>query len=281
MGDAMKKRLIFIVAVVCLAATPRAYSQDFCTNLRAIIAAAPTEFESLRGEPLQVNLPNLEVFAGLITLSAESSCNVARQTIANKRFSTGYTCTPAAPDTEAGMQSLLTRLLDCIDVRLWTVEKQQGSRGSRTAQYGLIRLSITRNGDAGLSLGVEAFRDEHGDVMGSPTRGGVADADPNHACTAKQPEEIAGYLAMYGSKPGAVRFENDQFVGYTNTTSAPTVAFATKPNHPAHPALILRNVEQRDGSIFMTVGGDFAGDCKAFQDLLQATVQMNKEVGRR
>jgi hypothetical protein len=274
----MKRHLIFVLAFFCLAAAPRAYSQEFCSNLRTVIAAAPSEFESLLGERLQVNLPNLEVFTGVTKLSADDSCNVAQQTVSGECYSTSYTCHPAGPDTEAGMQSLATRLHDCLDVSLWSQQKQQDGRGSQTAQYGLIRLSITRNGDSGLALGVEVFRDEHGDIMGSPTRGNIANADPNHACHAKKPEEIAAYLAMYGARPGAVRFENDLFVGYTNRVSAPTVAFATKPNHPAHPALILRNVEQVDGAVLISVSGDFAGDCKAFQNLLQETALMSQSI---
>ena len=276
----MKRRWGVIFAAVFWFA-PQAHAQEFCTNFRAILSAAPTEFDSLRGDPLQVHLPNIDVFAGLRSLTAESSCNVAQQEVGGKRFSTAYTCAPAGPDTDAGMKSLLTTLNDCVDVRLWAVEKKSDNRGPRTAQYGLFRLSITHNAEKGLALGVEAFRDEHGDVMGSPTRGDLADADSNHACTAKKPEEISAYLAMYGSRAGAVPFENDKFVGYTNSVSAPTVAFVTRPNHPAHPALILRNLTERDGSVFMTVSGDFAGDCKAFHDLLQEVIDMNKTLGRK
>lgn len=275
------KRLFAVVLAIGFWPAPAANAQEFCSQFRAILAAAPTEFASLRGEALNVDLPSMTLFAGLQPLSKDSSCNVAQQQIAGKRYSTSYTCAPAAPDTRDGMQSLLAKLQTCLGVSLWMVEKTAVDEGPRSAQYGLLRISITHNGEQGLALGVEAFRDEHGDVMGSPIRGNQVDTDPNHACVAKSPEEIAGYLAMYGSRPGAVRFENDQFVGYTNRTSAPTVAFVTRPNHPAHPAIITRNVIERDGSTSVSVSGDFAGDCKAFHDLLEEVAQMNRNLGRQ
>ena len=114
--------------------------------------------------------------------------------------------------------------------------------------------------------------------MGSPTRGDSINENGAHRCTPKSPDEIARLFAMYGARAGAERFEDDQFVGYTNRQTQPIVAFTTKPSHPAHPAIIVRSVEERDGSVYVSAAGDFAGDCTAFHELLAQVNEMNRNL---
>lgn len=269
----------FAVAALSWIGASEAQAQDFCTDMRQVIAATPSEFASLKGAPISdMQSVSLLVFHGLKHLEGAGECAVAEQTSEGRRFSTSYTCANAAPDSAIGMASLTDHLRTCLGVTEWA--EQRDESGARTAQYGLLRLSITRNGaDGGLALGVESFRDEHGEVMGSPMRGDVVSSTGVHRCIPLSPEDIASMIASYAALPGAERFEDRQFVGYRNSTSHPTIAFVTKPTHPAHPALIVRDVTQRDGSTFVSAEGDFAGDCQAFQELLQQVIQMNQNLG--
>jgi len=256
-----------------------AQAQDFCSDLRALLLAAPTEFTSETGAPTEGSWPEgLAVFEGTQQLSGANGCAVAQLTAIGRRSSTSYTCSNVASDDQSGLSTLRQQLSICLGVTAWTV---QSDNGALSAQYGLLRLSITRNGPrGGLALGVEVFRDENGDVLGSPTRGDVLAQDGSHRCSSKTPQEIADFLTMYGQRPGAERFESDQFVGFTNRVTQPVVAFMTRPNHPAHPAIIVRSVIERDGSTFISAAGDFAGDCLAFLALLAEVNQMNRNLDR-
>ncbi|MBI3438275.1 MAG: hypothetical protein HY054_06435 [Proteobacteria bacterium] len=269
----------FAVAALSWLGASAARAQDFCADMRQVIEAAPTEFSALKGSSISdMQSASLLVFHGLKHIEGTGECAIGEQTSEGRRFSTSYTCANAAPDSAVGMASLTERLRTCLDVTEWT--EQQDGRGARSAQYGLLRLSITRNGaDGGLALGVESFRDEHGEVMGSPMRGDAVNSTGVHRCIPRSPEDITSMIASYAALPGAERFEDRQFVGYRNRTSHPTIAFVTKPTHPAHPALIVRDVTQRDGSTFLSAEGDFAGDCQAFQELLQQVIEMNQNVG--
>lgn len=254
-----------------------AQAQDFCTDLRALLSAAPSEFASETGAPVEGPWPaGLAVFEGTRPLTGADGCAVAQQTSNGRRFSTSYTCSNAAADNNAGMSSLRERIAGCTNVTAWS---EQPGNGALSAQYGLLRLSITRNGArGGLALGVEAFRDENGAVLGSPSRGDAVGSDGSHRCSSKTPREIADFLTMYGQRPGAEPFEAEQFIGFTNRVSEPVVAFMTRPTHPAHPAIIVRNVAERDGSVFVSASGDFAGDCQAFLALLAEVNEMNQNL---
>lgn len=254
-----------------------AQAQDFCSDLRSLLRAAQTEFVSETAAPIEATWPEgLAVFEGTQSLAGASSCVVAQQTSNGRRFSTSYTCSNAATDNDSGMRSLRERIAGCVNVTAWS---EQRDNGALSAQYGLLRLSVTRNGArGGLALGVEAFRDENGAVLGSPTRGDVVGSDGSHRCSSKTPQEIADFLTMYGQRPGAEPFEDEQFIGFTNRLSQPVVAFMTRPTHPAHPAIIVRTVTERDGSVFVSAGGDFAGDCQAFLALLAEVNEMNQNL---
>lgn len=256
-----------------------AQAQEFCSDLRTLLSVAPSEFASQTGAPIAGAWPEgLAVFEGTQRLGEADGCAVAQQTSAGRRSSTSYTCSNAAADDEPGLSSLREQIASCVGVTAWTV---QSDNGALSAQYGLIRLSITRNGArGGLALGVEVFRDENGGVLGSPRRGDVLARDGSHRCSSKTPREIADFLTMYGQRPGAERFESEQFVGFTNRITQPMVAFMTRPNHPAHPAIIVRSITEQDGSVFVSASGDFAGDCEAFLALLSEVNQMNRDLGR-
>lgn len=256
-----------------------ALAQDFCTDLQAVLIAAPSEFASQTGASIDGSWPaGLRVFEGTLPLTGATGCAVAQQTSDGRRYSTSYTCSNASVDDEHGMRDLRERVASCIDVTAWS--EQQGD-GALSSQYGLLRLSITRNGArGGLALGVEVFRDENGAVLGSPTRGDVVGSDGRHSCSSRTPREISEFLTMYGQRPGAERFEDERFTGFTNRVTQPVVAFMTRPTHPAHPAIIVRSVTEQNGSYYVSAGGDFAGDCQAFLALLAEVQQMNQNLGR-
>ncbi|MEQ1782192.1 MAG: hypothetical protein ABMA14_12580 [Hyphomonadaceae bacterium] len=246
----------------------------------AIIAEAPTEFVALQGAALKSPADDIAVFAGLKPMAEANGCAVGQVATNGRRSSTSYTCSGLAQDSDAGMQGLMFKLRDCLGITIWN-EQTDAQAGNRFAQYGLLRVTVSRNGSLGLALGVEAFRDAQGEVMGSPMRGNRVQQDGSQRCIARKPEEITAMIERYGALPGAKRFENRQFIGYTNDISAPMVSFITKPNHPAHPAIIVRNVYEEDGSPSISAAGDFAGDCQAFHDLIKDVVAMNTKVATR
>lgn len=273
----MRRGLGVLAALAAWFGASAAAAQDFCADLRGIVAAARTEFVGITGAPIQASFPDhIAAFEGGRTLAAAGRCVVARVSAGERRTSTSYTCAPAGPDTGEGLQTLATAVAECMGLHEWGEQAQADRRGAWVSQYGLIRISITRHGSAGLALGVEVFRDEQGRVLGSTTRGGAVDGAGVHRCQAKSPEEIAGLFAMYAQRPGAEAFQDGRFFGYRNTASHPTVVFMTRPHHPAHPALIVRDVVERDGDVIVTAAGDFAGDCQAFLDLLDEVRRMNE-----
>jgi hypothetical protein len=257
----------------------QAQAQGFCSDLQALLRAAPSEFVSETGAPVDGAWPEeLAVFEGTQPLAGASGCVVAQQTSNGRHFSTSYTCSNVAADDDAGISDLRQRMASCVSVTAWI--EQQGN-GALSAQYGLLRLSITRNGPrGGLALGVEAFRDENGGVLGSPTRGDAVGDDGSHRCSSTTPQAIADFLAMYGQRPGAEPFEDERFIGFTNRITQPVAAFMTKPTHPAHPAIIVRSVTERDGVAYVSARGDFAGDCEAFLTLLAQVDEMNRNLRR-
>jgi hypothetical protein len=264
------------LAAFCAA---EAMAQNRCEDLRSIITAARTEFVDFVGDPLpDAPVPDFAVFMGTQTFTGAGSCALAQQTSAGRRFSTSYTCASVGPDTEQGLEALRRGIAACLDVTVWVHQQQPDGRGPWIAQFGLIRLSVTRHGPRGLALGVEVFRDERGEVMGSNTRGNSIGPDGGPTCRARTIGEIAASIRRYSELPGAERFEDENFLGYTNRTSEVAVAFVTRPVHPAHPAIIVRRITVRDGSTFISAEGDFAGDCQAFKDLLRQTDQMNRSL---
>lgn len=178
--------------------------------------------------------------------------------------------------TPQACPSCASALKVALGVSEWT---EQSDNGALSSRYGMLRLSVTRNGErGGLALGIEVFRNERGEVLGSPTRGDGVDANGVHRCSAKSPQQIADFFEMYGQREGAEPFESDQFRGFTNRITQPMVAFVTRPTHPAHPAIITRGVERRDGAVYVTASGDFAGDCQAFLELLDQVRRMNENL---
>lgn len=270
---------ILVLAACAFLGTSPASAQEFCESMQWAISEARTEFESVLGAPIATDLgPDLAVFESTLAIAGGDGCVIARQTANGSRFSTGLTCSNLRSDTDADIVALRGELQNCLEVASWIIQPD----GSLVASYGLLRLSITRHGArGGLALGVEVFRDPRGGVMGSTLRGDIVNADGGHTCTARSPDEIASLFAMYGASPGAERFENDQFVGFTNRLSSPVVAFMTRPTHPAHPAIIVRDVYEHDGNRYVTASGDFAGDCEAFLDLLREVQEMNQKLDQR
>jgi hypothetical protein len=262
------------VSVICSLISAPVFAQDFCADVQVILAAAPVEFSTLQGAAVPASLPDMSIFEGSNLLAGSEVCAISHYQPSNQRTSTGYTCSSLGPDTPAAILDLKSKLQVCLGLTEWTEQAQGGGTGALVASYGLIRFSITRNGSRGLALGVEVFRDERGDVWGSPLRHGQTVGENSRTCTPKKTEEIKALLQMYGSREGAEPFENEQFIGFKNRKNRPTVAFMTKPNHPAHPALIIRDVIDHAGDISLRVAGDFAGDCGAFFALLDQVKEM-------
>jgi hypothetical protein len=275
----MRGMLAVFVAGFVLLGGQEARALGFCDDLKTIISAARVEFSELIGEALPSSpSPDIAIFLGTQALAGAGTCAIAQQSEAGRRWATSYTCAEAAPDTPEGLQTLAGEIASCVGVTTWVQLQQPAEQnGNMAAQFGLIRLTITHNGArGGLALGVEVFRDERGDVMGSTMRGDSIGPDGGRTCRARPIGEIAASIRRYSELPGAERFEDDNFLGYTNRTSEVAVAFVTRPVHPAHPAIIVRRITERDGSTFISAEGDFAGDCQAFKDLLRQTDQMNR-----
>jgi len=275
----LKRFPTLVLATIAWCAGSVAAAQDFCEALGGVLVAAQTEFAGITGLANSGDWPaHLAVFEATQSLPGAGTCVIAQQSANGSRFSTSYTCANLGEDSDVALQSLQQQLRQCLDLTEWSVQSENGALSS---SFGLIRLSITRNGaPGGLALGIEVFRDERGEVMGSPMRGNRVEENGRQRCTPKSAQEIADYIAMYGARPGAERFESREFIGFTNQQSSPIVAFATRPAHPAHPAIITRDVYERDGSRYATASGDFAGDCEAFHALLREVQAMNRNLGR-
>ncbi len=276
----MRKRLAVLVALATWSASSIASAQDFCAEVKGLLTAAQTEFGQIMGQEIGSPSTQMRVFEGMESLHGADACAVAQQTHEGRRFSTSYTCAGLGEDSDQGIRQLAASVSSCLDLTAWAEQQQPDGRGPWISQYGLIRLTISRNRERALALGVEVFRDADGAVMGSPLRGDSVAGDGSHRCTPKSPEQIASLFAMYAARPGAERFEDDQFIGYTNSQTLPVVAFITRPSHPAHPAIIVRSVEERDGNVLIHARGDFAGDCAAFLELLAQVDAMNRNVSR-
>ncbi len=274
----MRHMMAGIVALAALGAQ-EASAQNICDDLRTIITGSRVDFVDFVGEALSNSpSPDIAIFMGTQPINGAGACALARQTDHGRPYSSSYTCADVGPDTEDGMRELQRQIAGCLDVIVWINQQQPDGRGPWVAQFGLIRLSVTRHGPNGLALGVEVFKDERGEVMGSNTRGDVIGADGRHSCVAMPIGEIAASIRHYSELPGAERFENEDFIGYTNRNADAAVAFVTRPVHPAHPAIIVRRITQRDGSTYLSAEGDFAGDCQAFRQLLQQTIDMNRNL---
>lgn len=283
LGELLKQRLILLVSGCLMALAPSAHAQGLCDDVLAAIDDAGKGFAGFRGAPLSGAAPadGITMFEAAHKIGGSSTCVVADVRVDNRPPSTSYTCTGVVADTDAALQGLLNQFAECLGVRGWRETRAPNHPVMLTSSYGQFTLSLARHGELGLALGVEAFRDERGEVRGSSVRGDSAESGQVRRCSPKSREEIAGFLAMYSERPGAERFENDKFVGYTNKVSGPAVAFMTKPNHPAHPAIIVRKVWEENGNVMMSAGGDFAGDCVAFHALLDETRKMNEAAGRQ
>jgi hypothetical protein len=282
-GGALRKYPLLLACGIATALVPAAHAQSLCDDLLVAIDEAGNAFAGFRGvsSPMLDPADDITAFKSTYTIGGSASCGVADFKRSGVVVSTSFTCTGVAADTDDDLQKTLAQFEDCMDVRMWRDDRQPNGPVTLTSSYGQFILSLSRFDDLGLVLGIEVFRDERGDVKGSPVRGDAVGADGKQRCTPKSRAEIVDFLAMYGEREGATRFENDKFVGYTNQVSGPLVAFMTKPNHPAHPAIIVRKVWEEGGSVMVSAGGDFAGDCVAFHALLEETRQMNSALARQ
>lgn len=262
--------LFALLALLLICET--SFADETCNRTMRIVDAAQTEFEDFIGEPMEIDVPDgIEVFKGTLKMNPEGVCSVAIQSPDERRFSTSYTCSIPSDDVKQKVFKIQQQLEDCLEIENW-IEQSGGNVAFST--YGLFRISISQN-DSGLGLGVEVFRDNSGEIAGSSYRGDKTLPDGRQRCTPKSHTKLKKLYDMYAGKNGAEPFDNDQFFGVTNDSSSTVVAFLTKPNHPAHPALITRSVFERDGNVYMSASGDFAGDCLEFHNLLGQVKQMN------
>ena len=257
----------------------RAAAQDACEPLQQVIDAAPSEFAAFYGNEIDGDFPpQITGFESTHKLSANGSCSIAEVVQGDARFSTSYTCSFPTDDVAGEVARLKTQIKACLDVRDWTDQTAPNAPTVLLASYGLLRLSISHH-ETGPGFGVEVFRDQNGQVAGSSVRGNQTDADGRQSCTPRAQSEINAAFRDYATRTGAELTTQDQFYVAQNRQSAPLIAFITRPSHPAHPAIITRDVKEIDGSVVMTASGDFAGDCLAFHQLLNEVRQMNESVG--
>jgi len=257
----------------------RAVAQDACKPIQQLIAAAQSEFAAFYGDAIEGEFPiHVKAFEATLRLSKEGSCSIAEVKQGNARFSTSYTCSFPTEDLAGEVARLKTQLSDCLDVQNWTDQTTPNAPTVALASYGLLRLSISHH-DSGPGFGVEVFRDQSGQIAGSPVRGNQTRADGQQSCRPRTHSEIIAAFEDYATRTGAERTTQDQFYVVQNRETSPLIAFITRPSHLAHPAIITRDVKEVDGSVVMTANGDYAGDCLAFHQLLNEVRRMNESVG--
>ena len=93
------------------------------------------------------------------------------------------------------------------------------------------------------------------------------------------PEEWQSYFAEVSQKHGARKQESprEPLVIFANAEGRTLYAF-TKDGHPAHPAIINRQVVQQGDGIYVDQVGYFAGDEAAFAKLSRAFEQLNAQM---
>lgn len=270
-----------LLSSMLLAFFPMTASADqFCEDVKKVIENAPSEFTTFQGDPIHDEAfpEELYVFSGSQNISGTTGCTLVQQGSESERFSTSYTCGFENETIKLASDSFVAKIGQCLGVTLWGEQvAPDGEVVAVIGQYGLIRLSFTQQ-PTSIGFGVEVFRDENGDVFGSPKRGNRQEENGRERCTPKTTAEIEGFYDMYGAREGATAFEDDLFKGYTNRTTSPLAAFITKPSHQAHPALIVRDIYKKDGSIMALTTGDYAGDCEAFHQLLAQVEAMNDDL---
>lgn len=250
------------------------FADESCDKLMRVVDAAQNEFKDFVGEKMDIEVPEgIEVFKGRFQLTPEGICTVAIQSKDKRGYSTGYTC--RFPADDAAKESLKAKIQNCLKIENWYEQPVSNSAPMLVTAYGLLRVSMSQH-KSGTGLGIEVFRDKNGNIAGSSIRGNRELPDGRQYCTPKSYGELKRLYEKYASRPGAEPFDNDQFYGVTNKSSATIAAFMTKPIHPAHPALMTRGILERDDGVFMTANGDFAGDCLAFHDLLAQVRKMNE-----
>lgn len=269
-------KVLFFVFMLAFSGVT-AFADSSCDSILKIIDAAPSEFENFYGDRLELEIADdMDVFEGTFHISSEYQCSIAQQNWNGRRFSTSYTCGFVASDVQNAVAQLKVQLSDCLDVEDWFEQGGSDVSSVSVAQYGLLRLSISQHSD-NLGFGVEVFRDEADQVVGSPHRGDQKQADGSQLCIPRKSAEIKALYEIYASQPGAEPFVDDQFYGVTNREMSPMVAFVTRPTHPAHPAIITRRISEDGRRVHAS--GDFAGDCLAFHGLLVDVIKMNESMG--
>ncbi|MEM1036631.1 MAG: hypothetical protein AAGI14_07715 [Pseudomonadota bacterium] len=225
----------------------------------------------------------IALYAGLEMLPQAKSCTIGQVSMDSIRTSTSYTCGFEFEDIAQDTANLILSVGECLSISEWTEQDMPGDASSTfLGQYGMFRLSFAVHPDANsVGFGVESFRDENGEVYGSPLRGNREFPDGRNLCTPKTQEQIMAFYEKYRDLDGAMPFENNLFKGFTNQVSSPAVAFKTRPSHRAHPAIIVRDITEIDGRAGLSAGGDFAGDCVAFQELLGEVIAMNQAAGQQ
>lgn len=272
-----------ICSLLCaLFASQVALADQFCADVKTVLTSASIEFSDLQGNAIELDdiPPNVQLFSGTQSILGATSCTISKQSSDGGMFSTGYTCGFKNEDIRLAQDSFIGKVGDCLGISMWGEQiAPNGETVAVLGQYGMIRLSFTQQPES-IGFGFDVFYDENGKVYGSPLRGNRKMDNNRDRCTPKTPEQIDAFYKMYGARDGATAFENDQFRGYTNQVTSPMVAFVTRPKHPAHPALIVRDLYEQDGSVKMIATGDYAGDCEAFHALLAEVTAMNEGLKR-
>lgn len=267
----------FFCALLSLGMASLCNADEVCADLEALMDNAQNEFSEITGEPLpkSAGMPEqLSVYEGTQLFFDSKACAVAAQASqdANKPFSRSYTCTLREPASDDAVPQIVEQTSKCLGPLVWmSMNENNPLNGPLMAKYGFKRISITRHPET-IALGVEIFYDEKSRAMGSPIRG----QDAGLKCSSKPTSEIQRLFKMYQELDGAEPFEDGPFVGVINREQQPMVAFITRPEHDAHPAIITRSIREENGRVSIAASGDYSGDCIAFHDLLNEVRQMNE-----
>ncbi len=82
------------------------------------------------------------------------------------------------------------------------------------------------------------------------------------------------------SKPGIAVIEEHDYKKVT-IASERTTYFFTLPAHPAHPAVVIQEVVEEKGAIYLQARGITAGDRKIFEQWLRNFEQMHERVRKQ
>jgi hypothetical protein len=110
-----------------------------------------------------------------------------------------------------------------------------------------------------------------------------ASASADEVCRPVTPERIETQWSYYKSQPAveAVQGGGDGYecITFSNAEAKETkIVCRTRPVHPAHPAIVVQIIFEKDGAVYMGLQGSAAGDCNEFLKMMDAFKKKNENL---